>query len=378
MKKLLFQKFLRDTMKTFIVISISIGLIVWVIQAVGFLDFVTEDGHGLYVYFYYTILNFPKIIHRILPFVFFISLFYQISQYENKNELLIFWTHGINKTNFMNMVIIYSIIICLFQIFLGSIVSPASQNKAKSFIRNSNIDFFPSLIKEGKFIDTVSDLTIFIESKDNFGNYKNIFLNDSANSGNNNSKKRSQMIYAKKGVLINSGENRYFKLTDGKVINNDNGRITNFTFETFDFNLNKYSSKTTTYPKIQETNNTDLISCIYHNYKKTKNKFKAKYLDCNVSIISNIKQEVFKRLYKPFYIPLIAVMCCILICVSKENSNYNKLKVYLFLALIFLVIISEISLRYSATSPLGLFFFIFFPIISFLIIYTFLKMKFKS
>ena len=38
------------------------GLIVWTLQAVNYFDFVSEDGHGLKVYFSYTILNFPKII----------------------------------------------------------------------------------------------------------------------------------------------------------------------------------------------------------------------------------------------------------------------------------------------------------------------------
>ena len=53
----------------------SISLIVWVIQAVNFLDFVTEDGHGLMIYFKYTALNLPKIISRLVPIIFFISLF---------------------------------------------------------------------------------------------------------------------------------------------------------------------------------------------------------------------------------------------------------------------------------------------------------------
>ena len=61
MKKLLFRNFLKDTLKFFIVVCLSISLIVWVIQAVGFLDFVIDDGHGLYVYFSYSLLNFPKI-----------------------------------------------------------------------------------------------------------------------------------------------------------------------------------------------------------------------------------------------------------------------------------------------------------------------------
>ena len=116
MKKLLFQKFAKDTFKFFALLCLSIGLIVWVIQAVGFLDIVIEDGHSIYVYFSYSILNFPKIISRIFPFVFFVSLFYQISQYELKNELLIFWTNGINKIQFVNVVIGYSMLLLFFQI----------------------------------------------------------------------------------------------------------------------------------------------------------------------------------------------------------------------------------------------------------------------
>ena len=54
MKKLIFNKFFTDTTNSFIAAIITLSLIVWVIQAVNFLDFVTEDGHGLEVYFKYT------------------------------------------------------------------------------------------------------------------------------------------------------------------------------------------------------------------------------------------------------------------------------------------------------------------------------------
>jgi lipopolysaccharide export system permease protein len=376
MKKLLFRKFLKDNLKFFAIICISISLIVWVIQAVGFLDFVTEDGHSLLVYFSYSVLNFPKIFHRILPFVFFISLFYQISLYESKNELLIFWTNGVNKIQFINVVIIYSILITFFQIFLGSYISPISQHEARSFIRNSNIDFFPSLIKEGKFIDTVEDLTIFIEAKDEFGIYKNIFLNDSmADSGKD---KRSEMIYAKKGILVNKNNNRYFELLDGKMIRSEGKKITIFEFDKIDFNISKYVSKSTTYPKIQEAPSNDLYRCIYYEYKKKIKDFKAEYLKCEYSTIKNVKQEFLKRFYKPIYFPLLALISCLLILKSKESNHYKKFKIHLFLLIFLILIISEISLRYATSSNIGIFFFIFFPILSFFIIYFPLMLKFTK
>ena len=90
MKKLLFQKFIQDNLKLFLVVILSIGSIVWIIQSVNFLDFVTEDGHGFKTYLYFSLLNFPKILYRILPFIFFVTLFYQIIRYEENNQLLIF------------------------------------------------------------------------------------------------------------------------------------------------------------------------------------------------------------------------------------------------------------------------------------------------
>ena len=65
-KKLIFEKFFKDILNFFLLMLGSVSLIVWVIQAVNFLDFVTEDGHGLSVYFSYSLLNFPKIINRII------------------------------------------------------------------------------------------------------------------------------------------------------------------------------------------------------------------------------------------------------------------------------------------------------------------------
>ena len=379
MKKILFQKFIKDTLKLFITIAFVLGLIVWVIQAVNFLDFVTEDGHSLYVYFSYSALNFPKIIHRILPFVFFISLFYQILKYESKNELLIFWTNGVKKIQFINVVIFYSLLVTIFQVFLGSFISPYSQNEARTFIRTSNVDFFPALIKEGKFIDTVSGLTIFIESKDESGDYNNIFLKDLFTKKSDEQTEESfQIIYAKKGRLINSNNNRLFELYEGEMINKENKKITNFTFEKINFNLSKYTSKSTTYPKIQEVPSRDIIECLYLNYRNKISDFdNTKFLQCKIESMNAIKQEFLKRFYKPFYLPLLSLISCLLILKSKENDDFDKFKIFLFLIIFFVIVISELSLRFSSSGQIGLYFFLILPLLTFITIYLSLKAKVK-
>ena len=101
MKKLIFRNIFKDITYFFLITSLSLTLIVWVIQAVNYLDFVSEDGHSFKVYFMYSLLSLPKIFNKLILFVFFISVFFTISKYEENNEILIFWTHGIKKSEFI-------------------------------------------------------------------------------------------------------------------------------------------------------------------------------------------------------------------------------------------------------------------------------------
>ena len=136
MKKLIFKKLAKDISYFFFVSIISVATIVWIIQAVNFLDLISEDGHSLRVYFSYTLFSLPKIISKILPFIFLISLFYIIINYELNNELIIYWINGITKINFVNVIIKISLIYFLIQLFLTTIVVPYSLDKGRSFLEH--------------------------------------------------------------------------------------------------------------------------------------------------------------------------------------------------------------------------------------------------
>ena len=102
MKKIIFRKILLDGFIFFLITLLSTSIIIWVFQAVNFLDIMIEDGRDYIVYINYSLLNFPKIISKVLPFIFFFSFFYIITKYELNNELIIFWNFGVNKFEFIN------------------------------------------------------------------------------------------------------------------------------------------------------------------------------------------------------------------------------------------------------------------------------------
>ena len=145
MKKIIFKNFLTETTQFFLLSCCAVTIIVWVIQAVNYLEFVTEDGHSFKVYFLYTVYSLPKIFNRLLPFMFFFSVFFTLIKYEEQNQTLIFWTNGIKK-NFAkcdnNLFLLFLILNSLFSL----LIVPLSQDKARSYIRSLTLTIFLSLL----------------------------------------------------------------------------------------------------------------------------------------------------------------------------------------------------------------------------------------
>tara|TARA_B100000965_G_scaffold236793_1_gene198394 strand:+ start:604 stop:1746 length:1143 start_codon:yes stop_codon:yes gene_type:complete len=367
-EKIVFKKFLTQNTYFFLLTSLSITFIVWAIRAVNNLDIVSEDGHSFFIYVNYTLLVFPKIFGQVLPIIFFTSLFYSIIKYENNNELKIFWINGINKVNFYNVVLRYTFLFFLVQILISTVLSPYMQNKAREFIQDSTLDFFPSLFQEKKFIDTVEKLTIFIETKNSMNDLRNIYLKDDSGSS-------PKIIIAKKGQLISKDNKRVLRLYDGNFINMDrDGKSSSFNFEKTDFNLSKFATKSTTYRKIQETNMKELFKCANYILVK-KLPYVEKYLVCNNDGINEIISEIYKRIYKPFYLFLLSSIVILLLISNHEEKRFKNIKLLIFFFGIVMIIFSEISVNFSGKSDFNLMISIISPIILFLILYIFFYKK---
>ena len=370
MEKILFRKLILDISLRALIITFTIGLIVWIIQAANYLDFVINDGHNFTIYFYYNLFNFPKIIHRILPFVFGISVFFELIKYERNNELLIFWTNGVTKKKFISNLINFSLIIMFIQILLGSVISPSSQLKAREFLKNSNMDFLPNLIKQGKFIDTVSGLTIFINEKTDKNSFKNIYIQE----GNilDLTSDDNQIIYAKEGFLDNT-DNKIFKLLKGKIISTNNNKLISFEFDKIDYDLSKFESRTIKIAKMQELPTKKIIECSISLLKEKT--YREKMFLCDFDSLKNINQEIYKRFIKPLYLPLLTLVCCFLLTFSKIENNFTFKTIKVFLYIFIILVLSEILMRYIESSHLLFALVIILPIIIYFLIYNYLVSK---
>jgi len=364
MKNKINSYFLIEYLRLFSIILFTLASVVWVVQSVNYLDLVVEDGHAFKIYFSYSFLSIPKSLTKLIPFTFFITLILTIIKFERDNELIVFWTSGLNKMDLVNNIFIIAIIFTILQWLMATTIAPQSLNYSRSLLKNSQLTFYESLIKEKKFNDTIKGFTIFIEKEDLNGNFQNVFIKDDTKVkfkkvfdefGNIDLEKsekirpNSSTIFAKSGYFSNIDNSPYLVLINGTIQKEkEDGNISSLDFDKTQINLDQYATKTITYPKIQESNTIFLIKNCYLNFKDSfKINYNRKQLKGCPYKGQDAISELNKRIGMPLYIPLLSLICCYLLSSRKEEGNINLQKwLYFFIGFLVLVF-AEIVVRYS-------------------------------
>ena len=343
MKKTIYKYFFYEFVIYFTVTLFALAAVVWTVQAVNYLDLVTEDGHAFITYFYYSLLTLSKVLTKLIPFCFLTAIILTIIKFERDNELIVLWTSGLNKIHIVNLIFRISVLVMLLQLLLTNIFNPTLLNFSRTLLKNSQLQFIPSLLKEKQFNDAVEGLTIFIEKKDENQIYKNIFIRDDGKILSKIAGSSSSTIFAKSGHM--SKDEKNLILYNGNIQKlNEDGDVNIIQFQKTTLNLSGISTKSISEPKMQETPTVQILRCLAHN-----NIVRHNCSDSKKSMMDT-KIEINKRFGMPMYIPLISLISCFLLTSRKDKKMFYLNKyIYFFIGFLILAL-AEIIVRYSGIS----------------------------
>ncbi|OUU06018.1 MAG: hypothetical protein CBB94_16395, partial [Gammaproteobacteria bacterium TMED34] len=229
----------------------------------------------------------------------------------------------------------------------------------------------PKLISEKKFINVVKNLTIFVEEFNKDGILKKIYINEKVDQNN------SKIIVADSGKIIKKNNQFYLRLYDGGItnLNKVNSFVLNFS-ET-DYDLSIFSTKSITHPKMQEINSLIIINCFKEfllnlNNISQKSFRNATNQTCHDRELKSISDELYKRLVLPFYTLIISLIAASLIVEPKSKYFFRFHKLNIFLIGSFIIILSQISLKFFLSSISAIYTILLLPVMLVLIYYIIL------
>jgi lipopolysaccharide export system permease protein len=375
LKNKIYKYLTLEIFKSFLTILFAFTTIAWTVRAVNFLDLMVEDGYSVLVYLEYSLYNITTILARFIPLSFLFALIISILKFERQHELIILWTSGLSKIKIVNLFFSISIVVTIMQILWSVIITPTTLNKSRSLLKSSEIELISSVIRSKDFSDTFEQITIYVEEKNENNEMLNIFIRDNTNAlgtivsaGNQNA---NTTIVANKGVVRN---NKLILFNGFIQSQSQTGEINNIEFNKTILTMNNFSTRTITTPKIQETSTLSLLQCFFNLGSSEKSILNCPYKKNKVEVAQNIS----RRIGMPLYIPLIALIGSFLL-IHKRREKFGFLKKYLFFLISFFVLVfSEIMVKFSGLSLFNFLIYFLFPFTLMPIVYFMLIQSIKS
>ncbi|MDC1148857.1 LptF/LptG family permease [Pelagibacteraceae bacterium] len=345
-KHKIFKYFFLEFVKLFLLISLSLSILIWMTQAARLLELITEFGNPVSIYVKYIFLIYPKVYENIFLLCFAISIFFLVSKFEDSNELNIYWLSGISKDSIINFLIKIGILMIAVYIFISAFITPWTLGKSRMVLAQSKFSLINSLVKENNFNSPLSGLTIYVNKNDNKGNLENVFIYE-----------KTRTIIAKTGEVLSNNKGSYLKLYNGITHEKNNENINVINFESTIFNFSKYQMQNIKVLKFSERS----TKWLYENRNLNNNK------------VNEIREELNKRLIKPFLVLLICLISCFLLYSNSEKVNLKKFRPTIYISSVFLIIINQIILGKSGDKVIYSYFYL--GAILLLCILTYLVLK---
>ncbi len=230
---------IKNLVHSTLLITASLTSIVWLTQALRFVEFIVNQGVSITVFLHLTLLLVPSLLLMILPPALFCAVLFTYNKFTAESELVVMQAMGLSRWSIARPAIIVAAMVTIVTYAISFYVQPVSYKGFKdmqAFLRDSYVSL---LVQEGVFSNPVEGLTVFIRERDANGKLYGILVHDNR-QGN-----KSVTMMAESGRLMDSPQGPRFLLENGNRQEINEGRLSFLNFETYTLDISFYTNSIT-------------------------------------------------------------------------------------------------------------------------------------
>ena len=225
---------IKQLVHSLLLITFSLTSIVWLTQALRFVEFIINQGVSITLFLQLTLLLVPSLLLMILPPAVFCAVLFSYNKLSSDSELVVMQAMGLSRWKLARPVIIVATSIMLMSYIIAFYIQPVSYKKFKdmqSLLRNSYVSL---LLQEGVFSNPVEGLTVFVRERDKDGGLHGILVHD------NRIVDKSVTMMAESGRLVETPQGPRFLLANGNRQEMNDGRLSLLNFESYTLDISFY------------------------------------------------------------------------------------------------------------------------------------------
>lgn len=226
----------RQLVHATLLITISLTSIVWLMQALRFIDFIVSQGVSIWLFLKLTSLLIPSLVMMILPPAFFCAVIFTYHKLRSDSELVVMQSMGLDRWRLTQPALKVAMFFTLFAYAVALYLQPLSVSSFRElqmFLRNNYVSI---LLQEGVFSNPVDGLTVFIRERHDDGTLEGILVQDSRKPDN------TVTMMADRGVLVQTPNGPRFLLEQGNRQEMKDGKLSFLNYDSYALDISLYTN----------------------------------------------------------------------------------------------------------------------------------------
>lgn len=220
-----------------LLVTVSLTSIVWLTQALRFIDFIVNRGLSIGSFLYLTALLIPSLLLLILPIALFVAVVFAYNKLASDSELVVMKAAGLSPIQLVKPVVVVGAVVMCMCYVMSLYLMPLTKRQfkeAQTFLRDN---YASVLLQEEVFNTPVDGLTVFIRQREDDGTLSGILVHDSRIIG------QTTTMMAEKAQLMQSPTGPQFYLIKGQRQEKRNGTVTWLDFDSYSIDLSFYTKQ---------------------------------------------------------------------------------------------------------------------------------------
>lgn len=299
----------------------ALTCIIWLIQALRFIDFIVNRGLSIGDFVYTTSLLFPSLLLLLVPISTFIAVLYTYNRLQGDSELVVMRAAGLSRWQLALPAFQVAACATLFCYMLSLYIMPLANrqfNDMKQFLQNN---YASILLQEEVFNHPVDRLTVFIRERDSSGNLHGILVHDARTEN-------PITMMAETGRLMEGANGPSFQLEKGMRQELRNGRVSWLNFDNYELDISFYTQSNLRDRDPDEK----YLNELFNNELQGKNR-------------SAHRAEAHQRLSWPIYNLILTGIALAVMLSGSFNRRGNSKRILVACGITITTIVVAISLR---------------------------------
>jgi lipopolysaccharide export system permease protein len=221
---------------TVALVTVSLTSIIWLTQALRFIDFIVRRGISFTHFLELTLLLIPSLMLFILPFALLCSILIVYYRLMMDSELLVLSGAGLSRFQIATPAIAVATGVTALSYAISLYLLPVSYHEFKNLQTFMRDNYATLLLQEDVFNSPVDGLTVYIHDRDKDGTMRGIIVHDSREEN-----KPPVTMMAEEGRLEETPQGPRFLLRNGNRQEVEKNKLSFLDFEQYTLDLSFYT-----------------------------------------------------------------------------------------------------------------------------------------